>query len=118
MEVTRIVLSVVLALLLLSTGAGKLAGLASSHQIRDSLAVAAPVWKMIGAFELVVVAGLLVGCWVPTVGLVAALGVVLLMAGAVVIRVRAGGEQRRAGVAADTVVLAVAVAAALVGLVA
>ena len=115
MEIARIILSIVLALLLISTGSGKLAGLASSHQIRDSIKVSARVWKMIGAFELVVVVGLVVGIWLPQVGLIAAVGVVLVMIGAIVTRVRAGGEQLKAGVTADAVFLALAVAAGLTG---
>ena len=117
MEITRIILSIVLALLLLTTGSGKLAGLASSHQIRDSIKVSPVAWKLIGAFELVVVVGLVVGIWLPQVGVVAAVGVVLVMIGAIVTRVRAGGEQLTSGVTADAVFLVVASATAVIGMV-
>jgi hypothetical protein len=113
MEVLRIVLSVVLALLLLSTGGGKLAGIESSRQIRDSLHLGAGQWKAIGAAEIVIVVGLVVGIWVPPLGLAATIGVIILMVGAIAVRVRAGGEQRTRGVPADAVVLAVGVVAAV-----
>jgi hypothetical protein len=113
MEALRIVLSVALALLLLSTGGGKLAGIKSSRQIRDSLGIGAGPWKAIGGAEILIVIGLLVGIWVVPVGLAATLGVIVLMLGAIAARVRAGGAQRRAGVAGDAVVLVLAVVAAI-----
>jgi len=111
MNTAHIVLSVVLAALLIMTGSGKLASAASSRRIRDSLAVPASVWRAIGAFELVVVVGLVVGISVHTVGLVAAVGVVVLMIGAIATRIRAGGEQRKRGVPADAVLLLIAAVA-------
>ena len=117
MEITRIILSIALALLLLSTGAGKLAGLASSHQIRDSINVSALAWKAVGVFELLIVAGLVVGIWLPWIGVFAALGVIVIMLGAIVTRVRAGGTQRKAGITADAVFLTLGAAAALTGLI-
>ncbi|WP_035834248.1 DoxX family protein [Jonesia quinghaiensis] len=116
MEITQTIITVILALLLLSTGSGKLAGLASSHQIRDALHVSAPVWKMIGAFEIVVVVGLVAGAWLPQVGLFAAVGVILVMIGAITTRMRAGGSQRNAGVAVDIVILALGITLMLIGI--
>lgn len=112
----RTVLSIALALLLISTGSGKLAGLASSHQIRASINVSVPVWRMIGVFELMVVVGLVVGIWLPPVGLAAALGAVVLMIGAIVTRLRAGGEQLKTGITADAVFLVAASATAIMGI--
>lgn len=115
MEIAGTILSIVLAMLLLSTGAGKLVGLASSHRIRDSLAVSALAWRSIGVLELLIVAGLVAGIWIQPVGLIAALGVAFLMMGAIITRVRAGGEQRNSGVVADAVVLVVAIATVVTG---
>jgi hypothetical protein len=114
LDVGRIVLCVLLALMLVATSGGKLAGAASSRAIRDSLHVGATSWRVIGVFELILVVLLVVGIWVPVSGVVGAAGVVVLMIGAVVVRVRAGGEQRRTGVPADAVVGLVALAAAIV----
>jgi hypothetical protein len=114
MEVTRIVLESVLALLLLSTGGGKLAGASSSHSIRDSLSVSPARWKAIGAVELVVVCALVVGIWLPAVGVVACAAVAILMLGALATRLRAG-EKVTSGTGLDVVVLVVAVVALILG---
>lgn len=103
--VARIVLSILLALLLALTGGGKLAGTASSHAIRDSLHIGAGRWRAIGVFEIVTVVLLIVGIWIAPVSVVGMAAVVVLMIGAIVARVNAGGEQRKAGVRADAVVL-------------
>lgn len=105
LEISHSVLSVLLGALLLTTGGGKLAGAASSHAIRDSLHVPAARWRAIGAFELLVVVALVLGIWLSPWAIVGGAGVVLLMVGALVTRVRAGGEQQRSGVQADAVVL-------------
>ena len=112
MAAVRIVLGILLALLVLATGAGKLAGVASSHAIRDSLNVPAGRWKLIGSLEMLAVIGLATGIWIPVAGLAAAIGVVALMIGAVITR-RQAGQGWAGGVAADTVVLLIAAAAAV-----
>lgn len=112
MDIVRIVLAV----LLTATGGGKLAGAASSHTIRDSLAVPARAWRAIGAFEILVVIGLVAGIWLRPLGIVATAGVVVLMIGAIASRVRAGGRQRNSGVAADAVILIIAVIATVIAL--
>lgn len=117
MEPVRIVLDVVLALLLLTTGGGKLAGAASSHVIRESLHITAGRWKMIGALELIGVLGFVVGVWLPAAGAAAAIGVVALMVGAVIARLRAG-EGRSNGVVADVVILLGSAATGLLNLLA
>jgi hypothetical protein len=108
-ELTRIVLDVLLLLLLLMTGRGKLAGAASSHVIRDSLHVPATRWKLIGVLEMLGVVGFGLGLWIPLAGAAAAGGVVALMIGAVITRVR-GGEVWSVGIWTDAVVAVVAVA--------
>jgi hypothetical protein len=114
LDIVRIVLVALLALLLATTGGGKLAGAASSHGIRDSLHIGAAPWRLIGVFELILVVVLVVGIWVPVSGAIGAAGAIALMVGAVIARVRAGGEQRRTGVPADIVVGVLAIAALVV----
>jgi hypothetical protein len=114
LDVLRIVLAAVVALLLITTGGGKLAGASSSHAIRDSLKIGAAPWRMIGVFELVLVALLIVGIWLPVSALIGFAGAIVLMVGAVAARVRAGGAQRRTGVPADVVIGLVAVAGVVV----
>ncbi|MGJ7440654.1 DoxX family protein [Aquipuribacter sp. MA13-6] len=111
LAIVHTVLSVLLAVLLLATGGGKVVGAASSHAIRDSLHVPPGRWRAIGAFEVAVVVALALGIWLQTWAVVGAAGVVVLMVGAVVTRVRAGGVQRRTGVPADLVVLLLGAAA-------
>ncbi len=107
MNIVRIVLSVLLGALLLATGGGKLAGAASSHAIRDGLGVSAARWKAIGAVEMVLVAGLAAGVVVRPVALFAALGVIGLMVGAIVVRRSAGGAEQTKGIVVDVVVLVI-----------
>lgn len=114
-NIIRIVLSVLLALLLAATGGGKLAGAASSVAIRDSLQVSASRWKAIGLFEYAIAVALVVGLWLPAVGIAGAVGVVVLMVGAIVTRVSAGGEQQKRGVQADAIILVLGAAAAVLG---
>jgi hypothetical protein len=110
MFITRLIFDVLLALLLLSTGGGKLRQLPSSLAIRDSLGLSNRAWKTIGALELVAVVGLLVGIWIPVAGLLASAGVVALMIGAIVVRARVG-QKTAAPYIADTVVVLLALAA-------
>lgn len=53
-DVIRIVLSALLALLFLFTGGGKFAGAASSRVIRDSINVEPTQWKLIAVVENIV----------------------------------------------------------------
>lgn len=111
MDLARILLSIALAALLLFTGGGKVLSIARFSTNRDGLGVAPGVWKGIGALELLAVVGLIGGIWFPLVGLAASVGVALLMLGAIVTRVRAGGRHG-SGIPMDvaTLVLAVAIA--------
>lgn len=116
-DIIRIVLSAILALLFIFTGGGKLVGVSSSHAIRDSINVAPIQWKLIGVFEFIVVALLIVGVWIVSVGIAGAAGVVAVMVGAIITRVRAGGEQLKSGVTADVVFLALGVATLVLGII-
>jgi len=62
----------------------------SSVELRDRLAVPPRLWSGIGALEGCAAVGLLVGLVRPAVGSAAAVGVALLMLGAIVAHLRAG----------------------------
>jgi uncharacterized membrane protein YphA (DoxX/SURF4 family) len=111
-EAVRVVLDVLLSLMLIATGGGKLLGADSSHAIRDSLHVPAGRWTMIGALEIIGVIGLVVGIWRPATAVAASIGVVVLMLGAVLTR-RQAGQAWSPGVRADVVVLLIAVVAVI-----
>jgi DoxX-like family len=83
-----------LAIGFLAAGSIKVIGTKTSIQMRDHVAVAAALWRVIGALELAAAAGLVAGLFNPALGVAAAIGVSLLVAGAVVAHLRvddAGG---------------------------
>jgi hypothetical protein len=112
------VLSVLLAALFLATGAGKVLGLERNNRNRDRLGVPPWFWRLTGLLEWAGAAGMIVGIWVPVLGVLAASGLAVLMVGAVIARIRAGGRNgwsRRAVllIAADVVVLVIVVMTAV-----
>lgn len=88
MEIVRIVLSVILALMLLVTGGGKVLDLSMARSNRDALSVHPVFWRLIGALEVAATVGLAWGIWFVPFGLAAAIGVALLMIGAFLFRLR------------------------------
>ncbi|MGC5015998.1 DoxX family protein [Streptosporangium sp. DT93] len=82
--------SVVLAVSFLGSGAMKLFGRSTVVVGLEELGVGRSAAAVIGALELAAGAGLLIGLAVRWLGVAAAAGLVLLMAGAVVTHVRAG----------------------------
>jgi uncharacterized membrane protein YphA (DoxX/SURF4 family) len=107
MNLTATILSVVLAVGFLGSGALKLIGNKTSLQMRDAVAIGAQLWRAIGALEVAAAVGLLVGLAVPPVGIAAAVGLSLLLVGAIVAHLRAN-DGRNVGPAALLLVLTVA----------
>jgi uncharacterized membrane protein YphA (DoxX/SURF4 family) len=101
-----IVLSALLAVAFLASGGAKLAGAKQSLQIRDQLRVGAQLWRLVGALEVAGALGLAVGLVIPVLGIAAAVGLSLLMAGAIAAHGHAE-DLRNAGPAALLLVLAV-----------
>ncbi|MGA9489956.1 MAG: DoxX family protein [Mycobacterium sp.] len=94
--IAKIVVTVLLAALFAFAGLIKVAGVRQSLAIRDHLGVDPLQWRLIGSLELVGVAGVLAGLrWAP-IGVAAAIGLALLVLGAIVFHVRASDS------AADT----------------
>src|SRR5258708_5415262 len=77
MNLTATILSVVLAVGFLGSGALKLIGNKTSLQMRDAVAVGAQLWRAIGALEVAAAVGLLVGLAVPAAGIAPAAGLSL-----------------------------------------
>src|ERR1700682_5502325 len=113
MYVATIVLSVLLAVAFLGSGGLKLIGAKQSLQMRDQLRVGAQLWRVVGALEVAGGVGLAAGFVVPALGIAAAGGLALLMAGGIVAHARAQ-DLRNAGPAALLLVLAVVTAGLLV----
>jgi DoxX-like family len=88
MDIARIILSVILALMLLVTGGGKVLDLEFSRGNRDQLAVHPVFWRVTGLLEVLATVGLAWGIWFVPFGLAAAIGVALLMVGAFLFRLR------------------------------
>jgi len=108
------VLTVVLALVFLASGAMKLLGLPYSVRNRDRFGMPPSLWLIIGVLELAGVAGLLVGTAVPALGVAAGVGLALLMVGATGTRLRAHDPVVQ--VLGDLVVLALVVVYVIVRL--
>lgn len=89
MFLVTLVLSLVLAAVYAASGAGKLTGSAQSLGYRDALHVAPTLWQAIGGLELLGAAGLVIGLALSPLGVLAAIGLVLLMVGAVAFHLRA-----------------------------
>jgi hypothetical protein len=108
MDITRIVLSIILALMLVITGGGKILGLPYATGNRDKLNVRPLFWRGIGVLELAAVVGLIWGIWFVPFSLAASIGLALLMIGAFGFRLRAhDGAILKEGIA-DIVVLILA----------
>ena len=115
----HVILSIVLALLFVLTGAGKVLGLAFANQNRDRLGVHPTFWRVTGLLEWAGAVGLIAGIWWWPIGLAAACGLALLMLGAIASRVRAHRTRPAPGrtfaltVTGDVVVFVLAVVTAV-----
>jgi hypothetical protein len=101
MDIARIIISIVMAVLLLFTGGGKVLRLKFSQVGREQLKLPQWFWVLTGSLELAAVVGLVWGIWYVPFGLVAAIGVAVLMIGAVLFRFRSGDAGARRGSLAD-----------------
>jgi hypothetical protein len=85
----KVIVTALLAALFAFAGLIKLFGVRQSLAIRDHFGVKPVQWRVIGLLELAGVAGVLVGLvWAP-IGVAAAIGLALLVSGAIVFHVRA-----------------------------
>src|ERR1700761_1544886 len=94
--IATIVVTALLAAMFAFAGLIKVAGVRQSLEIRDHLGVDPVQWRLIGILELAGVAGALAGLKWPPIGIAAAVGLALLIVGAIVFHVRASDS------AADT----------------
>jgi hypothetical protein len=85
----ELIVTALLAALFGFAGLIKVVGLRQSLAIRDHLGVKPAQWRVIGLLELAGVAGVLVGLVWPPIGVAAAIGLALLVLGAIVFHVRA-----------------------------
>jgi uncharacterized membrane protein YphA (DoxX/SURF4 family) len=90
MFVATAVLSGVLSLAYALGGIGKLLGTRQQVKTAEHLGIPWPRYRLIGVAEISASVGLLIGLAVVPIGVAAAAGLVLLMAGALAFRVRVG----------------------------
>jgi hypothetical protein len=87
--VAKIIVTALLAAMFAFAGLIKVVGVRQSLAIRDHLGVDPTQWRLIGLLELAGVAGVLAGLkWAP-IGIASAIGLTLLILGAIVFHVRA-----------------------------
>jgi uncharacterized membrane protein YphA (DoxX/SURF4 family) len=116
--VIHVVASIVLAVLYVGTGAGKVLGLGYARKQQKAIRVSPLFWRITGSLEWLGAVGLVVGLWVRPIGVAAASGLALFMIGAAVARIRASrlwGNTRglASGVAIDLVLFLVCAATAV-----
>jgi hypothetical protein len=79
-----VAISLLLAVACLLPAAGKLLGHPKMRQSAAHFGIAWPRYRLIGVAELAAAAGILAGLWFHPLGIAAAAGMILLLAGAVV----------------------------------
>jgi uncharacterized membrane protein YphA (DoxX/SURF4 family) len=104
-----IAVSIVLALMFGVAGLTKLAGISSSEETRDHLAIPVARWRTIGFLEVAGAVGVLVGLAVEALGIAAAAGLLLTSIGAMATHLKAGDPPKLALPAAILGILSVAV---------
>lgn len=113
----KVVVTVLLAAIFGFAGLIKIAGVRQSLEIRDHLGVKPVQWRVIGSLELAGVAGALAGlvgpAWAP-IGVAAAIGLTLLILGAIGFHVRASDSVT--DTAPSVIALGLAVATAVLQL--
>lgn len=92
MFVVTIILAVLLTLGFAMSGLQKLTSAKMMVEGAAHLGVPYSRYKVIGVLEILAAIGLIIGLWVAALGIAAAVGLVLLMAGAVTFHLRAGDK--------------------------
>ncbi|MFE2467767.1 DoxX family protein [Streptomyces mirabilis] len=95
MSTPTIVLAVLLAAIFLLLGAAKLAAVPAMRQAAAHVGMTTAHYRLLGALEVAAAAGLLAGLRITALGAAAAAGLILLMAGAVVVHLRSGDPAAR-----------------------
>lgn len=94
MATATVGLAVVLALAFLAAGIPKATAAARSTAQADHLGVPRGLYRLIGALEVLGAVGVIVGLWLPWLGVAAGVGLTLLMVGAIASHLRAKDTAR------------------------
>ncbi|MFF4590913.1 DoxX family protein [Streptomyces sp. NPDC001388] len=95
MSITATVLAVLLAGIFLVLGSAKLATVPAMRQAAAHVGMTTTHYRLLGALEVAAAAGLLLGLRIIPLGAAASIGLLLLMAGAVVVHLRSGDPAAR-----------------------
>jgi ABC-type Fe3+-siderophore transport system permease subunit len=115
MNTTTTILAALLVAAFALLGSAKLAALPAMRSRAEHVGFSVSAYRRIGALELLGVAGLLVGVAVPVVGVLAGVGLLLLMGGAVTTHVRHGDGPKEVAPAAVLGAVAVGYLVLVVG---
>jgi uncharacterized membrane protein YphA (DoxX/SURF4 family) len=89
MTITTIILSALLGLGFLMAGTGKLRRAEPVTGVLESLGVSPGLQKTVGTLEVLGAIGVVVGLWLQPLGIAAAIGLVLMMIGALIFHLKA-----------------------------
>ncbi|MEU2632047.1 DoxX family protein [Kitasatospora sp. NPDC007106] len=95
MSTTATVLAVLLTGMFLLFGSAKLAAVPAMRQAAGHVGMTTTHYRLLGALEVAAAAGLLLGLRITALGAAASVGLILLMAGAVVVHLRSGDPAAR-----------------------
>jgi uncharacterized membrane protein YphA (DoxX/SURF4 family) len=109
-HIAAVVLSLLLALAMLGSGVMKLVGAPQMIENMRVVHVSPSQMRVLGVLEVLATVGLVVGLWVPALGIAAAIGAVVYFAGAIVAHLRA----RDKGLQGAAVLLVVSIATLVV----
>ena len=87
---TTTILAGLLVVAFAATGFAKLAAVPAMRAKADHVGFSVAAYRRIGLLEVLAVIGLLVGAFVPVIGALAAAGLLLLLAGAILTHLRNG----------------------------
>lgn len=88
MFIAYAIVAIVLSLALLGSAAGKLTKNPKATEALNTVGVPEARWPVLAGLEIAGAVGLVVGLWVPALGVAAGVGVVLYFLGAVVAHLR------------------------------
>lgn len=94
MFVLTVILSVLTAAAFIPSGVGKLTGATQMVEGLTNIGVSPSLRNTIGVLELLGSAAVIIGLWVEWLGILAAIGLLLLMAGALIYHARARDEAK------------------------
>jgi hypothetical protein len=113
--ITTIALAAILVLAFSILGAQKVAAAPAMRSRAEHAGFSVAAYRRIGALELLAVVGLVVGIALPVIGVLAAVGLVLLLGGAVAVHLRNRDGVRDMAPALVLGLVALAFAALVVG---